>query len=410
MTNVERILALILSSARGLTDREIREQTGITPHQQVNQICHRLADKGLTRRERGPQGFWVNSPAVEDDGDVVSSAAAPAKERHVEALGLPEIDPGSALIVIPCSGRKHQGGVEGWDGGVSILDFLSEDLSDELRDVRERNARVCQVDELLRMLAAERYCGTLYKAAGRALEQLDRAIGGVAIISGGYGVVLVREQIGWYEQRFDQAMWPNDLIERCLSAYAKAIHARTVVGLFGATTSYAKTFRRVEWPVGVQNAWLVSPELRGGGALVKVPRAIGEALAVIGLTGTLAADWKSSDDVPIRITRIGKGTARRAGLEARRSRVGRSSALRRTLGELDSPRAASLGREGARQITISLGEDEVHRLEAVRTRFLAKLAGVDEATHEALTDAETQEGFAGYLLREALDRLNDGDE
>ena len=205
-------------------------------------------------------------------------------------------------------------------------------------------------------------------------------------------------------------MWPNDLIERCLSAYAKAIHARTVVGLFGATTSYAKTFRRVEWPVGVQNAWLVSPELRGGGALVKVPRAIGEALAVIGLTGTLAADWKSSDDVPIRITRIGTGTARRAGLEARRSRVGRSSALRRTLGELDSPRAASLGREGDRQITISLGEDEVHRLEAVRTRFLAKLAGVDEATHEALTDAETQEGFAGYLLREALDRLNDGDE
>ena len=407
MTNAERILALVRSSGWGLTDREIREQTGITPHQQVNQICNRLAGQGLTRRERGPQGFWVNRPAVEDDGAVVNPAGVPGKERHIGMIGLPEMDLGSALIVIPCSGRKHQGGVEDCDG-VSILDFLPEDLSEELRDVRECNARVCQLDELLRMPAAERYGGTLYEAARRTSVQVERAVVGLAIVSGGYGVVLAAEQIGWYEQRFDEKMWPNELIARCLSAYAEAIHARTVVGLFGATTSYAKAFRRAEWPVGVQNAWLLSPELRGGGALVKVPRAIGEALAVIGSTGTLAADWKSSDDVPIRITRIDTGTAGRTVLEGRRLREVRSSDPRGTLGGLDSPRAASLGRKGARQIVISLGEDEAHRLEEVRTRFVAKLAGADGVAHEALADAVTRDGFAGYLLREAIDRMSDG--
>ena len=118
---------------------------------------------------------------------------------------------------------------------------------------------------LFRLDAVERYCGTLYEAAERTVEQLFRITAGVAIVSGGYGVVSAREQVGWYERRFDKAMWPDDLVARCLSAYAKAIGARTAVGLFGATTSYAKAFRRAKWPADIQNAWLVSPELRGGG-------------------------------------------------------------------------------------------------------------------------------------------------
>ena len=43
MTNRERVLAVIRERP-GLTDRQIREATGITPHQQVNGICRRLAD------------------------------------------------------------------------------------------------------------------------------------------------------------------------------------------------------------------------------------------------------------------------------------------------------------------------------------------------------------------------------
>lgn len=87
MTNEERILALIRSSERALTDREIREQTGIEPRAQVNQICNRLAEKGLTLRENGPHGSLVNGLVVEDEGDPAYPASGPAKEREVGTLG-----------------------------------------------------------------------------------------------------------------------------------------------------------------------------------------------------------------------------------------------------------------------------------------------------------------------------------
>ena len=60
MTNRERILALIQSSPEGLTDAEIREHTGIQPHQQVNQICRVLEQIGHTKRVDGPMGRIIN--------------------------------------------------------------------------------------------------------------------------------------------------------------------------------------------------------------------------------------------------------------------------------------------------------------------------------------------------------------
>ena len=272
MTNGERVFALIRSSGRALTDREVLELTGIKPHQQVNQICNRLAEKGLTRRVYGPQGFLVNSPLVGDESDEAYPVTNRVKEREVGTVGLLEIDLSSSLIVIPCSGRKHRGGIE--DGKcASILDFMPEELSNELREMRKRNARECRLDESLWMPAAERYCGNVYKAVGVKLAHVEKAAAGLAIISGGYGVVLADEQIGWYEQRFNEAMWPNELIGRCLAAYAEVVQATTVIGLFAKTTSYARVFQRTNWPADICDAWLVSPELRGGGgALVKVPR------------------------------------------------------------------------------------------------------------------------------------------
>ena len=311
MKNEERILIMIRSSAGGLTDREIGEHTGIRPHQQVNQICNRLARKGLTRRECGPQGLLLNVPA-KPDGSLASQVLAHIKERRDKSTGLPEIDLRSTLIVIPCSGRKREGGVKGRLGGVSVIDLLPENLSDELKAVRDRNAPACQVNESSRMPAVERYSGTLYEAAGTTLAQLSGSVGGVAIISGGYGVVLASEQIGWYDQRFRQAMWPDNLVARCLSAYAEAIGATTVVGLFGATTSYASAFQRAKWPIDVQNVRLVSPVLRGrDGGLSKVPRAIGEALVAIASTGTLPTDWRSSDALPVHIMSIEQDGSRR---------------------------------------------------------------------------------------------------
>ena len=95
-------------------------------------------------------------------------------------------------------------------------------------------------------------------------------------------------------------------------------------------------------------------------------------------------------------------------MEARQSREDRSSASRGTSSGGDAPRAGTLDREGPRQMTVTLDEDDARRLEAARTRFLEKLAGADEAAAEALADVVTQEGFAAYLLRRVIDRMDGG--
>jgi hypothetical protein len=52
MTNTERIVSA-LRDEPGLSDSELRRITRIEPHQQVNQICRRLASQGIVRRQRG---------------------------------------------------------------------------------------------------------------------------------------------------------------------------------------------------------------------------------------------------------------------------------------------------------------------------------------------------------------------
>ena len=195
--------------------------------------------------------------------------------------------------VIPCSGRKRPGGVA--DRDESILDCLPSGLADELRMQRERNAPAAELNAARRLPATERYSGYLYEAAGtRTFERLDDAGSRIAIISGGYGLVLGYERIGMYDQVFKGAMWPERLIQRCLSACAQVTETRTVVGLLSASTSYAKVFRGARWPAGVAQAFLLSPEPTCG-AMVKVPRTQGEALAEIARSGHLLPGWRSSD-------------------------------------------------------------------------------------------------------------------
>ncbi|MDE0007203.1 MAG: helix-turn-helix domain-containing protein [Gammaproteobacteria bacterium] len=88
MTNKERILELLASSPRSLTDTEVRQVTGIQPHQQVNQICRRLAAQGLIDRRMGPDGHLVNraiqergKPERDGSTPVVLSATRPATPR-----------------------------------------------------------------------------------------------------------------------------------------------------------------------------------------------------------------------------------------------------------------------------------------------------------------------------------------
>ena len=398
MANRDRILELLRASERPLTDSEIRRRTGIEPHQQVNQICRSLAAAGLIDRRQGPEGRLVNSPAgtrgFEENADHRGQSDTAASGE------LPALNVAGALIVIPCSGRKQRGGTETAEG-LSVVDWLPEDLGKELLEARHRNVSASRLDESRTMPAVERYAGTLYEAAAGALDHIQEAGAEVVIVSGGYGVVLSGEPIGWYAQQFAERMWPKGLLARCLGAYAEAIEATTVVGLVAGTTAYARVFREVSWPANVENAWLVSPEMDGGGAQVKVPRAIGEALAEIADGVPLPEDWTSSDGVPLRVVAMKGGHEEGGGAEGVRfdNDVG--------VDPSDDAQPSTPGGSAVAGVTIGLDGRDAKRLETARTRFVATLAGTDDDAGRDLDRLITPSVFAAYLVRTGLDRFGD---
>jgi hypothetical protein len=51
MTNRDEVFDLIQSHPEGLDDDDISQMTGITPRQQVQQLCNQLASSKRIRRE-----------------------------------------------------------------------------------------------------------------------------------------------------------------------------------------------------------------------------------------------------------------------------------------------------------------------------------------------------------------------
>lgn len=92
MNNFERVIAAITDAGRGLTDKEVGDLTGISPHAQVNQICNKLAKRGVTIREAGPEGTLVNR-VIEGHGTVAVALGGSSQEQRaaedliLEALG-----------------------------------------------------------------------------------------------------------------------------------------------------------------------------------------------------------------------------------------------------------------------------------------------------------------------------------
>ena len=313
MTNRERVLALVRSEPGGLTDSEIRQRTGIKAHQQVNQICRKLAQAGLIQRRSGREGRLINLPAGSLEGSSqpnrrrmlgTNSERDSLRRAHAsDAAKMPRLSISKTLFILPCSGakRKGEGRVDGI--GTSVLDLLPRRLAAELTTRRAVNAPEAKIDESTLLPAAERYTGHLYQEAGDALGVLAGAGADILVISGGYGVVLPLEPIGWYDQGFRNPMWPNSLVARCLSAYADAISATAVVGLLSLTTQYARAFRKTHWPDGVKQVFHLWPESKAG-AMVKSPRAQGEALKALSRNRCLHPGWTSSDGLRMQVTRM----------------------------------------------------------------------------------------------------------
>lgn len=309
MTSTERIL-VALRQRGPLTDTQLREMTGVEPHQQVNQICRRLEAEGVLRRSVGSSGRIVNT--LTGSEDVVSQAPSRARPtpdlrlhsrsatHTARATSTAPVRPDRSLLLIPCSGRKIPGGRTDLRGR-SVLDLLPDNLAERLRHARAALQSQARVNESALRPAVERYAGTLYVEIGDVVQRAADGGSPVVIISGGYGLLVADEPIGFYDRTFSIADWPRGLLEECLVALSQLPGVDRVLAFCAQTTSYADLLRRVPWRRAGVEALLVSPSMEGRrGAQVLVPRAAGQAF-IAAIEGHLAAGWRSSDDVGVRM-------------------------------------------------------------------------------------------------------------
>lgn len=144
------------------------------------------------------------------------------------------------------------------------------------------------IDDRLLMPAWQRYQGHFYTAAGDAVRAAAQN-GRMLIISGGYGLVKAAEPIGWYDKVFKCSDWPAGLLERLLVDEIANTGAEAVVAFSGASTDYGKLIGRAPWLQGRGVPVVhVTGAVNGGGAMVKVPVALGQVFAAF-WNGDLAA-------------------------------------------------------------------------------------------------------------------------
>ena len=309
MTNAERIVAA-LKDTPGLDDDELSSMTGILPRQQVNQICRQLATAGIVLRSKRAGktvNFLIDSAlpsqnirsSVQPQQALEPLRAAPRRSSSAPGFAISNLR--KTLFVICCSGSKNPGSSPAI--GPSVFDFLTESTASRLREARSAIAADAKLDETTKMPAWRRYSGELYGAAAASIGQAVAENLHVAIISGGYGILLAGESIGKYDRLFALADWPRGLLEVVCAEYARCNGLTSVRAFAAASTDYGKLLRRISWnESGATDAWLLSPG-RALGAMVKSPRAQGQALAAL-LRGELTAAWRSSDGLKVDAMRL----------------------------------------------------------------------------------------------------------
>jgi hypothetical protein len=318
MTNADRIIAALRQHGP-LTDSDLVRVTGIPSHQQVNQICRRLASEGLVHRSKGPDGRLANTltgvgapPANASRLPPPASAASrptrPTRFSRTATQNQVPIVRGRELLVIPCSGRKDVGGRKPKRrrpvAGRSVTSLLRPELGSQLLAARSGLRGVARYDESRLLPAYQRYRGTLYEVAGRSIRKGVEAGEPVVILSGGYGLLLPDEPIGTYERPFRSSDWPRGLIEACLLDVATRVGAERIVGFCARSTGYAAVLRRAAASSAATPFFLVAPDRQGrGGAQRAVPKAVGEALTAH-LRRRLTSPWCSSDGTIVTVERL----------------------------------------------------------------------------------------------------------
>ena len=124
------------------------------------------------------------------------------------------------------------------------------------------------------------------------------------IISGGYGIIKACEPIGTYSTRLRLADWSRGLLEEVLVTYATRHRLKSVRAFVSQTTDYCRLVTRVRWEgANITDATIVAPEATRG-AMVKAPRAQGEAITAF-LAGELNDNWRSSDGLRLQSSPAG---------------------------------------------------------------------------------------------------------
>ena len=75
------------------------------------------------------------------------------------------------------------------------------------------------------------------------------------IVSGGYGLVLADEPIGYYDALFRLSSWPRGLLQEILIEYAQSRKLRNVRAITSSTGDYRKLLAHVRWAAaGIDDA------------------------------------------------------------------------------------------------------------------------------------------------------------
>jgi len=212
MNNEQRILEALRANGP-MDDDQLSERSRVTPRQQVNQICHRLAKKGRITRQAPPGGKIVNSLSKIDSGEeapvefpMVMRTKKTADPQLQAQSKIPRCDPACTLFIVPCSKAKRSGGGSN-AASAGIVEQLPTALGRQLQEARKQLSVSANLDESLLLPVFERYHGEFYTVARPDLIAAPKRGLHVLIISGGYGVLLPEEPIGTYGAKFSPSRW-----------------------------------------------------------------------------------------------------------------------------------------------------------------------------------------------------------
>lgn len=188
-----------------------------------------------------------------------------------------------SLLLIPCSGGKAGSLLSCKLYPKYVTNFISDDSAKMLLEGRQRafsRTNTILDERTPPQPALDLYSGNPYKVSGFKECLLRAADSGMhcLIVSGGYGLLRMEEPIHYYQAHMQRtaSVWEHVLPKVLLDYIGKNKINRTFVA---CSTVYSNVLKSGAWASCTETYWYVPRLPPGeGGAMVKIPRLIGEAV------------------------------------------------------------------------------------------------------------------------------------